>query len=101
MPRVPVVSRELTVTKAECTVVDMSATGSNLTHKTLYAGRPYKTAEPLIDSLRKTYETDTFKVVRVNRFAAKKVKAQRTVEDFIAGAEILEESDIKEEEETE
>lgn len=97
MPRIPVVSRELTVTKAECTVVDLSTTGTRLAHQTLYAGRPYKTAEPLIDSLRKTYETDTFKVIRVNKFKVVKVKAQRTAEDFIAGAEILEEKEEEEE----
>lgn len=96
MPRVPVVSRELTVTRAICYVIDITPKGPKPYTKTLYCGRVYKTEEPLIASLREIYESDTFKIAKVKSFAPAKVRAKQSVEFYVAHAEIEE---IEEEEE--
>lgn len=100
MPRAPVVSREMKVTKAECLVIDMAAGKPNMYTDTKYAGRVYKTEDALIEALRKMYESDTFKIAKVKNFAPAQVRATQSAEDFIAGAEVKEvDSSDKEEEE--
>ena len=96
MPRTPVVTREMTVTKAVCYVVDLTPQGPKPKEMPLYCGRVYKTSEALLESLSSTYETDTFKVVRVKSFGPKKVRVVQAAETFIAHAEIEE---IEEQEE--
>ena len=100
MPRAPVVSREMKVTKAECLVIDMTARKPNMYTAVRYAGRVYKTKDALIEALRKMYESDTFKIAKVKSFAPVQVRATQSAEDFIVGAEVKEvDSSDKEEEE--
>ena len=51
MPRTPVVTREMTVTKAVCYVVDLTPQGPKPKEIPLYCGRVYKTSEALLESL--------------------------------------------------
>lgn len=99
MPRAPVVSREMKVTKASCLVIDMQAGKPNMYTKDLFAGRVYKTEDALIEALRKMYESDTFKVAKVKSFAPAHVRATQSAEDFIVGAEVKEVDSLDKEEE--
>lgn len=98
MPRAPVVSREMKVTKAECLVIDMGEGKLNMYTKELFAGRVYKTEDALIEALRKMYESNSFKVAKVKSFAPTQVRATQSAEDFIAGAEVKEVDSLEKEE---
>lgn len=91
MPRTPIVSRELKVSRAECYLIDMSGHEPVMYQGTLYAGRVYKTEAPLLEALRAFYETHDFKIAKVRSFKTVKIFAKQSTEKFVAKADEIKE----------
>ena len=63
MARAPMVTRELIGTEANVLVVD--TVNASTDYKQVMVQGKYKTAEHLLKAIKKVYETDTYRIVKV------------------------------------
>lgn len=81
MPRIPQVTRTLTVTEVKALCLDLT-TGETLT-KEFTLPRTYKNEPTIMKTLRKKHETDTLKIAHIVSYEVSTDLYGQTEEEFV------------------